>query len=56
MKPIVIRCDFCQVDICDEKGRCAFAVSKRVIDGQEYQFCCEAHADRFEKERKKKRK
>lgn len=55
MKTTVIKCDLCRADICDETGRCIFAVHKRIIDGDEYHFCCEAHANRFEKERKKKK-
>jgi len=54
MRPAIIKCDLCSVDMCDETGRCVFAVYKRLIDGKEYLFCCKAHADRFEKEKKKK--
>jgi len=56
MKPIFIKCDYCKVDISDETGKCVFAVHRRVIDGREHYFCCEAHADRFEKEKKEKKK
>ena len=56
MKATIVKCDLCKTDICDETGKCVFAVYKRVIDGQEYRFCCEAHADRFERERKRKKK
>jgi len=48
-----IKCELCNVEIC-EPEKCTFAVSKRVIGGKEYYFCCEAHAKEFEtKERKK---
>lgn len=56
MNSIFVKCDYCKADICDEKGKCVFAVCKRVIDGTEYHFCCETHADRFEAEKKKKKK
>jgi len=56
MKPTFVKCDYCKVDICDETGKCVFAIYKRVIDGKEYSFCCEAHAERFAKEKKKKKK
>jgi YHS domain-containing protein len=56
MKATIVKCDFCKNDICDETGKCIFAVHKRVIDGKDYYFCCEAHADNFEKEVKKKKK
>jgi len=55
MKSTFIRCDYCKIDICDETGKCVFAIHKRVIDGTEYYFCCERHADKFEKEKKKKK-
>ncbi len=56
MKTFVVKCDFCKTDICDETGKCVFATNKRAIDGKDYYFCCEAHADKFEKERKNKKK
>jgi len=56
VKTVFVKCDFCNVDICDETGKCVFAIFERVIDGKEYRFCCEAHADRFAKEKKKKKK
>jgi YHS domain-containing protein len=56
MKATVIKCDLCKTDICDKSGACVFAVHKRVIDGKEYHFCCQAHADRFEREKKGKKK
>ncbi len=56
MNTMVIKCDLCKVDICGESGACVFAVHKRVIDGKEYRFCCRAHADRFEREKKGKKK
>lgn len=56
MKTQFIKCDYCKIDICDDAGKCALAVHKRVIDGKEYLFCCENHANRFEKENRKSRK
>lgn len=56
MKPLFIKCDYCKVDFCDETGKCVFAIHKRVIHGREYRFCCKAHADKFEKEEKEKKK
>jgi len=56
MKTAFIKCDYCKVAISDETGKCVFAVHKRVIDGNEYYFCCESHANKFEKEREKKKK
>lgn len=56
MNATVIKCDLCKTDICDEPRACVFAVHKRVIDGKEYHFCCEVHADRFEREMKRKKK
>ena len=56
MKPIFIKCDYCRADIRDETGKCVFAIHKRVIDGIEYHFCCASHAERFEREKKKKKR
>jgi len=56
MKPVFIKCDYCRADIRDETGKCVFAICRRVIDGREYSFCCEAHADRFEREKKRQKK
>jgi len=56
MKPTFIKCDYCKAEICDDTGKCVFAIHKRVIDGKEYYFCCESHANRFEKEKRKKKK
>jgi YHS domain-containing protein len=56
MKATFIKCDYCKAGISKEAEKCVFAVHRRVIDGKEYLFCCEAHADRFEKEKKRKKK
>ncbi len=56
MKATVVKCDYCKEGAPKQKGNCVFAVSKRVINGKEYLFCCEAHANRFEKESKKPKK
>jgi YHS domain-containing protein len=41
------RCDLCNIEISGEK--CVFAVYKRVIDGKEHYFCCEHHANEYER-------
>jgi len=46
-----IKCAQCDVELSDEK--CVFAVYKRTTNGEEYYFCCENHADEFERKRKK---
>jgi len=56
MRNRFIKCDLCNVEICDDEGKCAFAIHKRLIDGKEYYFCCETHADSFEKSKKKTKK
>ncbi|MDH5783655.1 MAG: transcriptional regulator [Candidatus Bathyarchaeota archaeon] len=43
-----VKCELCNIEISGEK--CVFAVYKRVIDGEEHCFCCEHHADEFERE------
>jgi len=48
-----IKCELCNVEIC-EPEKCTFAITKRIIDGKEYYFCCEAHAKEFEKKKGKK--
>ena len=47
-----IKCELCSAEIPDEK--CLFADYKRVINGEEHYFCCESHADSFERKRKEK--
>jgi YHS domain-containing protein len=54
MKAAFVKCDYCKTCISKETEKCVFAVYKRAINGKEYHFCCEAHASRFEKEKKKK--
>lgn len=49
-----IKCELCNVEIC-EPEKCTFAIDKRMINGKEYYFCCEAHAVEFEKKTKKKK-
>jgi YHS domain-containing protein len=46
-----IKCELCNIEISGEK--CVFAVYKKVIDGEEHHFCCEHHADEFERKRRK---
>lgn len=43
-----IKCKHCNVEIC-KADKCTFAISRRLIKGKEYFFCCEAHAREFEK-------
>jgi YHS domain-containing protein len=47
-----IKCDLCSSKIC-EPEKCIFAITKRIINGKEYYFCCEAHATEFEEMKKK---
>lgn len=54
MKATFVKCDYCKAGISKETEKCVFAVYKRVINEKEYHFCCEAHANRFAKEKKKK--
>ena len=44
-----VKCKLCDEEIAGEK--CVFAQYQRVVDGKEYHFCSERHADEFEKER-----
>jgi len=48
-----IKCDLCNKEISGE--RCELAAYKRVIDGKEQNFCCERHAEEFEKTKSKSR-
>ncbi len=45
------KCALCNVKIDGEK--CVFATQKRIINGEEYYFCCERHADEYEEKHKK---
>ena len=47
-----VKCKLCNEEISGEK--CIFAEYKRVVEGKEYYFCSERHADDFEKELSKK--
>ena len=47
-----IKCELCSVDV--SKGKCIFAIYERVIDGKEYYFCCERHANEFQRKQRKK--
>ena len=55
MKEPFMKCTYCKVDIGGKSEKCVFAMHKRIINGVEYTFCCENHADNFQKEKKKKR-
>jgi YHS domain-containing protein len=39
------KCAICNMDVTGEK--CVFATHKRIVDGKEYYFCCEHHANEF---------
>jgi len=43
----LIKCKLCNAEISDEK--CMFVAHKKVIDSEEHYFCCERHADEFER-------
>ena len=45
-----IKCKPCDIDSSGEK--CVFATYKKVIDDDEHFFCCERHANGFERKRK----
>ncbi|MFQ6086930.1 MAG: transcriptional regulator [Candidatus Bathyarchaeia archaeon] len=45
-----IKCELCNANIPSGE-KCVFAVHKRIIDGEEHYFCCEHHADEFERKR-----
>ncbi len=47
-----MKCEVCNAEFSNEK--CLFAECKRVIDGEEYYFCCKQHADQFERKIQKK--
>jgi YHS domain-containing protein len=47
------KCDLCNIEISGEK--CVFAVYKRVIDGKEHYFCCEHHANEYERRLKERK-
>jgi hypothetical protein len=42
-----MKCKPC--DVTDYADKCVFATNKRVINGEEHFFCCEEHADEFER-------
>jgi YHS domain-containing protein len=43
-----VKCELCKIEISGGE-KCVFAVYKRIIDGEEHYFCCEHHADEFER-------
>lgn len=43
----IVRCELCKVEVPGEK--CVFAIYSKKIDGKEYHFCCERHAEEFER-------
>jgi hypothetical protein len=43
-----VECEDCE-PLKDEEGKCIFANETRVIDGEEYVFCCATCADSFVK-------
>lgn len=49
-----VKCDLCKTEIC-EPEKCTFATVRRMINGKQYYFCCEAHAKEFEAKKKKKK-
>jgi len=49
-----VMCELCNFEILGEK--CVFAVYKGSIDGVEDCFCCEHHADEFERRIREKGK
>lgn len=49
-----VTCELCNFEISGEK--CVFAVHRRDIDGVQHYFCCEHHADEFERRTREKGK
>ena len=47
-----MKCEQCNMEISGEK--CALAIYKRVIDGEEHYSCCKHHADEFARKHGKK--
>lgn len=47
-----IKCEICNSEISEEK--CVFATCKKIINGEEYYFCSERHAEEFERKKKLK--
>jgi YHS domain-containing protein len=53
MKTKFVQCEYCQTEIHTET--CALAAHTTVIDGKEYTFCCSKCADRYKKNKSKKK-
>ena len=51
MKKEFIQCEFCKTEIPSEA--CKLAAYSTVIDGKEYLFCCQQHAQRYLQKKKK---
>ena len=49
----IVKCKICNAEISEEK--CVFTIHKRVIDGEEYHFCCELNAKEFQLKRNQKK-
>lgn len=45
-----VQCTQCDMKITGDK--CKFAIYKRIIDKEEYVFCCEKCAEQYEKKKK----
>jgi len=46
-----VKCEMCDVEVPADK--CLFATHKRIIEGNEYLFCCVRCAEAFEMKKKK---
>ena len=40
-----VKCKMCNTEMAE---KCFFATTKKIIDGKEFHFCSERHAEEFE--------
>ena len=48
-----VKCEICTAAISGEK--CIFAIYMREINGEKHYFCCENHANEYERQYRKRR-
>ena len=51
MKPEVVKCEFCKMEIPSEA--CKLAAYRTTLGGKEYIFCCEQCAKRYRQKKEK---
>ena len=54
MKKEFVKCEACKTEI--PSGSCELATVKTKIDGKEYYFCCQNHAQRYQQKAKPKKR